>query len=157
MTTVPWPTHVRCTGCWRIGALRGWKCQNTSRSRKQTLTWYITCLVVNNIPWYCTNWTGFNSHKSSTYPLNFAKDSICGPIKWTFGIGNRASELLAFDYVRTQISDFANPKEVMTLHGWYADTFYITSMVNTYATYTYLNRTTQFHCNYFRYLESPFF
>jgi len=22
--------------------------------------------VVNNIPWDCTNWTGFNSHKSST-------------------------------------------------------------------------------------------
>ena len=44
----------------------GGKYQHTSRSRKQTVTWYITCLVVNNIPWDCTNWTGFNCHITPT-------------------------------------------------------------------------------------------
>jgi len=44
---VYWLLTYRCTE-------RAGKCQNTSRSREQTLTWYITCLVVNNIPWDCT-------------------------------------------------------------------------------------------------------
>jgi len=51
---VYWLLTYRCTA-------GGGKCQHTSRSRKQTLTWYITCLVVNNIPWVCTNWTNLNS------------------------------------------------------------------------------------------------
>jgi len=53
-------------------------------------------------------------------------------IKGTFGIGNKASELSAIDYVCTKVSDFANPREVMTLHGGYAGTFYITSWAKTY-------------------------
>jgi len=56
---VYWLLTYRCTE-------GGGKCQHTSRSRKQTLTWYITCLMVNNIPWDCTNWTNLNRHYSST-------------------------------------------------------------------------------------------
>jgi len=37
-------SHHSNTDSWRAE-----KCQHTSKSRKQTLTWYITCLVVNNI------------------------------------------------------------------------------------------------------------
>ena len=64
---VYWLLSYRCTE----GA---GKCQHTSRSRKQTLTWYFTCLVVNNIPWDCTNWTSLNPHFSSTgEPSEFRK------------------------------------------------------------------------------------
>jgi len=57
---VYWLLTYRCTE----GA---GKCQHTSRSRKQTLTWYIKCLVVNNIPWDCTNCTNLNCQITSTY------------------------------------------------------------------------------------------
>jgi len=75
MTGVPLPTHVRCTGCWRIGAPRELENASIQVGHEKTLTWYITCLVVNNIPWDCTNWTAFIRHSCST-PILSGMDEL---------------------------------------------------------------------------------